>query len=59
MANNQIKYTRIDSAARAEKRQQWNKPIFLPLILGSIVLVLLFIPAIKAYRRNNHKADVE
>ncbi len=51
MANNQLKYTRIDSTARAEKRQQWNKPLFWPLLLGIALFVLLLIPAINAYRR--------
>jgi oligopeptide transport system substrate-binding protein len=51
MANNQLKYTRIDTAARVEKRQQWNKPMFWPLVLGGTVFVLMLIPAINAYRR--------
>ncbi len=56
MANNQLKYARIDAISRAEKRQQWNQPIFWPLLLGAVVLVLMFIPAIKAYHRRTHKA---
>ncbi len=51
MANNQLKYTRIDTAARAEKRQQWNQPVFWPLLLGVAVFVLMLIPAVIAYRR--------
>ena len=51
MANNQLKYTRIDTAARAEKRQQWNKPVFWPLVLGGVLFVLMLIPAVNAYRR--------
>jgi len=51
MANNQLKYTRIDTAARAEKRQQWNEPVFWPLVLGGAVFVLMLIPAVNAYRR--------
>lgn len=51
MANNQLKYTRIDTAARAGKRQQWNEPVFWPLVLGGAVFVLMLIPAINAYRR--------
>lgn len=58
MANNKLKYTRIDSALRAEKRQQWNKPIFWPLVVGGVVMVLMFIPAIKAYRRRTYKTDL-
>jgi oligopeptide transport system substrate-binding protein len=51
MANNRLKYTRIDSSARAEKRQAWNKPIFWPLALGCLLFVLMLIPAINSYRR--------
>jgi oligopeptide transport system substrate-binding protein len=55
MANNQLKYTRIDAKLRAEKRQQWNQPIVWPLVLGGVVLVLLFVPAVSAYRRRTHQ----
>lgn len=58
MANNRLKYTRIDSEARAQKRQQWNQPIFWPLILGGVLMVLMFIPAINAYRRRTYKTQV-
>jgi oligopeptide transport system substrate-binding protein len=51
MANNRLKYTRIDAVARAGKRQAWNKPIFWPLALVCLLFVLMLIPAINAYRR--------
>jgi oligopeptide transport system substrate-binding protein len=51
MANNRLKYTRIDPSARSEKRQAWNKPIFWPLVLGGLLFVLMLIPAINSYRR--------
>ena len=51
MANNRLKYTKIDTAARTQKRQAWNKPIFWPLLLGSLLFVLLLLPAVNAYRR--------
>ncbi len=51
MANNRLKYTRIDPDARAEKRQAWNKPIFWPLALGGLLFVLMLLPAFNAYRR--------
>ncbi|MSP27342.1 MAG: peptide ABC transporter substrate-binding protein [Methylococcales bacterium] len=57
MANNQLKYTRIDTVARAETRQQWNQPIAWPLLLGAAGLVVLLMPAVKAYRRRKHKTD--
>ncbi len=51
MANNTLKYQRIDTAARAEKRQEWNKPVFWPLVLCGVFFVLILIPAVNAYRR--------
>jgi ABC-type oligopeptide transport system substrate-binding subunit len=57
MANNQLKYTRIDAKLRTEKRQQWNQALFLPLLVGGVLFVLLLIPAIKAYHRRTHKID--
>ncbi len=51
MANNTLKYTRIEGSVRARKREQWNKPIFLPLLIGIIIIVLLFIPALYTYKK--------
>jgi len=51
MANNRLKYTRIDAGARTEKRLAWNYPIFWPLALAGLLFVLMLIPAIRAYRR--------
>ena len=51
MANNRLKYTRIDPRARTEKRQAWNKPIFWPLVLVGLLFVLMLMPAIINYRR--------
>jgi hypothetical protein len=56
MANNELKYLRIDSVARAEKRRVWNQPIFWPLLLAGLLLVLLLIPAVYAYRRYTKEA---
>jgi ABC-type transport system substrate-binding protein len=51
MANNRLKYMRIDPIARAEMRLLWNKPVFWPLVLVAVVFALMIIPAINAYRR--------
>lgn len=51
MANNQLKYTRIDAKERAQKRAEWNQPVFWPLWLLIAGLVVLVLPAVKAYRR--------
>ena len=51
MANNRLKYTKIDTVARTQQRQAWNKPLFWPLLLGGLLLILMLLPAVKAYRR--------
>jgi ABC-type transport system substrate-binding protein len=55
MANNRLKYMRIDAVARAEKRGSWNKPVFWPLGLIFVALVFMLIPAITAYRRRSRE----
>ncbi len=51
MANNRLKYTRIDDRSRAEKRAEWNKPVFWPLIVIVLILLGLTIPGVIAYRQ--------
>ena len=51
MANNKLKYTRIEAQKRNLLRQQWNKPIFWPVILVILFLVLLVLPAIRSFQR--------
>ena len=51
MANNRLKYTKIDTAVRTQQRQAWNRPVFWPLALGGLLFVLMLLPAVKAYRR--------
>lgn len=56
MANNVIKYARIETADRAKQRLAWNRPVFWPLGLIVLILLLLCIPAIKAYHRRTRQA---
>jgi ABC-type transport system substrate-binding protein len=51
MANNRMKYTRIDTAKRSEQRKKWNQPVFWPIILIAIFLAVILVPAINSYRR--------
>ena len=46
-----LKYLKIDSELRREKQVAWNQPNLTPLLAGTGLFILLFIPAIKAYRR--------
>ena len=51
MANNTLKYKRIDAEARAEARQAWNRPVLWPVALLSLLLTLSLVPAWRGYRR--------
>jgi hypothetical protein len=54
-----LKYKRIDPQLRAEKRQQWNRPIVWPLVLVCVLLVASFVPAILIYRRKLRSRGVQ
>ncbi len=41
MANNTLKYKKIDAALRVKKQQEWNQPVILPLILLFVSVILL------------------
>ena len=51
MANNRLKYTKIDSPHRESRRREWNKPVVWPLIILVLIVVVLFAPAWLQYRR--------
>jgi ABC-type transport system substrate-binding protein len=40
MANNKLKYWRVDAAQRDQKRREWNQPVRWPLWLGAVMLLL-------------------
>ncbi|MDP1646380.1 MAG: ABC transporter substrate-binding protein [Thiobacillus sp.] len=51
MANNTLKYRRIDPALRASRRAEWNRPVLWPigLLVGALAAVIA--PAAIAWRR--------
>ncbi len=51
MANNRIKYTRIEAQKRAELRKQWNRPVFWPVVALVLLLLLMLLPAYYSYQR--------
>jgi ABC-type oligopeptide transport system substrate-binding subunit len=51
MANNTLKYRRIDPDLRARRRAEWNRPVWWPLLLVGAVLLLSALPAWRTYRR--------
>ena len=51
MANNNLKYQRIDPQLRETMRAQWNSPVLWPLLAALGALVLALFPAVLSYRR--------
>lgn len=51
MANNKLKYRRIEPNIRSDKRIAWNKPVWWPVAALLIFLILILLPAIISYRR--------
>lgn len=51
MANNTMKYKRIDAYAREQMRQAWNQPLVWPLYILLAVFVIAIIPAIRGYQK--------
>jgi len=55
IANNGLKYQRLDPALRMQQRRAWNPPVVWPLAVIVGVLVLSVLPAIVAYRRRERR----
>jgi ABC-type transport system substrate-binding protein len=55
MANNTMKYMRINTQTRAEKRDSWNRPRLLPIIALVILFILVSIPAVITIRKRMNK----
>ncbi len=56
MARNRLKYYRIDTALRAQRRAEWNMPALWPIALAAIFAVVLTLPAVIGYRRRERMA---
>jgi len=56
MARNGLKYYRLDTRLREERRAEWNRPVVGPLALAGLLLVLAFLPAVLGYLRRERAA---
>jgi len=56
MANNKLKYKRIDPVKRKAQRESWNQPVWWPVLLSIIILCLSIIPAIRYHKRRERSA---
>ena len=56
MANNTLKYLRVDGTPRENKRQEWNRPVLWPIATVLAVLFIFSIPAtITIWRRERRR----
>ena len=55
MANNTLKYRRIDPVLRAARREAWNRPVLWPIALGVGAMIVVIAPAVIAWRRRERK----
>ena len=51
MANNSMKYIRLDIEKRTKAREEWNRPVLWPIAIAAALLVIALIPAIIAVRK--------
>ena len=50
MANNTLKYKRVDAKLRAQKQQEWNQPVLWPLVLLVLFMLSMSYPLYRAYQ---------
>ncbi len=55
MANNTLKYKRIDPVQRYGKQQMWNRPVLWPLLILALAALLLVWGVRAAYRRRQSR----
>ena len=55
MANNALKYRRIDPARRAVLQAEWNRPVLWPIVVFVALILLVVLPAFIGYRRRERQ----
>jgi len=51
MANNDLKYLRIDATLRRSRQLTWNQPVYWPLVVLALLALTAVIPAWRLYQR--------
>lgn len=55
MANNDLKYRRLEPVLRTESRAVWNRPVLWPLAVLALLFLAAVLPAVLAYRRKENE----
>jgi oligopeptide transport system substrate-binding protein len=50
MANNTLKYKRVDPELRERMRREWNQPVIWPIVILLIIFAVSLVPAWRAYK---------
>jgi ABC-type transport system substrate-binding protein len=58
IANNTLKYQRVDVASRQKLRDEWNSPVRWPLLALVVLLLAVVGPAMWSWRRRERQAAV-
>jgi ABC-type transport system substrate-binding protein len=52
IANNTLKYRKIDPALRQKLREKWNQPLIIPFVWVALIVMVLVLPAVLVWRRH-------
>ncbi|HUF82114.1 MAG TPA: ABC transporter substrate-binding protein [Burkholderiales bacterium] len=55
VANNGLKYQRLEPRMREQLRREWNKPVLWPAVALAAVLGVSLVPAVRTYRRRERQ----
>jgi ABC-type transport system substrate-binding protein len=50
MANNTLKYKKVDGGMRTEAQQAWNRPLIWPVWLLAVLIIVSLVPAVIGFR---------
>jgi ABC-type oligopeptide transport system substrate-binding subunit len=56
MANNTLKYKRVEPDLRSQRRAEWNRPNLAPVAVAVLLPVAVVVPAVIGYIRRNRSA---
>ncbi|MFL6647941.1 MAG: peptide ABC transporter substrate-binding protein, partial [Sulfurifustaceae bacterium] len=59
MANNTLKYLRIEPDRRAKLREAWNRPVVWPIAVVAVLFAAGVTPAVISYRRRENRSQRE
>ena len=59
MANNTLKYEKVDATLRDKHQQRWNRPITWPLWLFITIFITIVVPLLISFIRKQNKTNIQ